>query len=89
MKPSTYVAALVRGHLRANPPLPAQELTALKQSVAALADVSRMLRHLSESRPAGSHSEALTLTRRAVKELEYRTQDLAKASLMSWESRCG
>jgi hypothetical protein len=89
MKPSTYVAALVRGHLCANPPLAAQELSALKQSVAALVKVSRMLRRLSENRPAGSSSEALTLTRRAVREVEYRTHDLARASLVSWESRSG
>ncbi len=36
MKASTYLAALARAHVRANPPIPAPELAALKESVAAL-----------------------------------------------------
>ena len=43
MKASTYLAALVRAHLRANPPLPASELAALKQSVIVLAGLGRLL----------------------------------------------
>lgn len=37
MKVSAYLAALVRAHVQANPPLPAGELVALKKSVAILA----------------------------------------------------
>ena len=37
MKASSYLAALVRAHVAANPPLAATELAALKQSVVVLA----------------------------------------------------
>ena len=37
MKDSAYIAALVRGHVAANPPLAAQELAALKAAVSVLA----------------------------------------------------
>jgi hypothetical protein len=88
MKASTYVAALVRGHLSAHPPLPGPELSALKQSVATLADVSRMLRRLTANPSINSTWDALALTRRAVKELEHHTQDFVTAALISWECRC-
>jgi hypothetical protein len=37
MKDSAYIAALVRGHIAANPPLATQQLTALKAAVSVLA----------------------------------------------------
>ena len=89
MKASTYLAALVRAHLVANPPLPAEELAALKQSVAVLADVNRVLRQLASGSSVGSLREALERTQAAVANVEYFTHDLARAALVSWESRSG
>ena len=43
MKPSAYIAALVRAHVAANPPWPANELAALKQSVAVLGSLGRLI----------------------------------------------
>jgi hypothetical protein len=72
---------------RANPPLAAQELSALKYSVAVLAGISghlvRALRNLSP----GDIRDALQRTQAAVAALEQRTHDFAKAALISWESR--
>jgi len=87
MKASAYLAALVRAHVVANPPLAAQELSALKYSVVVLAGVSghlvRALRNLSP----GDIRDALQRTQAAVAALEQCTHDFAKAALISWESR--
>ena len=84
---SAYLAALVRAHVAANPPLAAQELSALKYSVVVLAGISghlvRALRNLSPD----DIRDALQRTQAAVAALEQRTHDFAKAALISWESR--
>jgi hypothetical protein len=92
MKASTYLAALARAHLRANPPLPASELAALKQSIIVLAALGRVLVETSRN-PAlvGTEREdlrqQLSRTRTAVAALERHTHDLARAALISWETR--
>jgi hypothetical protein len=83
MKASTYLAALVRGHVVANPPLAARELAALKQSVVVLAALGRVLANLTP----GVSQEDLQRTRAALTDLEQRTHDLARAALISWETR--
>lgn len=87
MKASAYLAALVRAHVVADPPLAAQELSALKHSVAVLAGIGghlvRALRNLS----LGDIRDALQRTAAAVAALEQRTHDFAKAAFISWESR--
>jgi hypothetical protein len=92
MKASTYLAALARAHLRENPPLPASELAALKQSIIVLAALGRVLVETSRN-PAlvGTEREdlrqQLSRTRTAVAALERHTHDLARAALISWETR--
>ena len=88
MKPSGYLAALVRAHLTVNPPLTANELAALKQGVAVLAGVGRVLAQAIRlpSSP-GVAREELQRTRAALAALEQRTHDLARTALISWESR--
>jgi hypothetical protein len=87
MKASAYLAALARAHVVANPPLAAQELSALKYGVVVLAGTSgylvRALRNLS----SGDIRDALQRTQTAVAALEKHTHDFAKAALISWESR--
>jgi hypothetical protein len=88
MKPSTYFAALARAHLAVNPPLATDELMALKQSVGVLAGLGRLLAQAIRSPSApGIEREELQRTRAAVTALEQRTDDLARAALISWESR--
>ena len=88
MKPSAYLAALVRAHVAVNPPLTANELAALKQSVVVLAGVGRVLAQAIRLPSApGIAREEMQRTRAAVAALEQRTHDLARAALISWESR--
>jgi hypothetical protein len=88
MKPSAYLAALVRAHVAVNPPLTANELAALKQSVAVLAGVGRTLAQaIRLPSSIDVAREELQRTRAAVADLEQRTHDLARAALISWESR--
>jgi hypothetical protein len=91
MKASTYLAALVRAHVAANPPLAAAELAALKQSIIVLAGVGRLLARTARSPSLGGPErehlqENLGRTRAAVAALEERTHDLAYAALVSWET---
>jgi hypothetical protein len=92
MKVSAYLAALARAHVQANPPLPAAELSALKQSVEELALLGRTLAQISwRTGFGGPEREALRKdlgqTRTALAHLKQATHDLAKASLIAWESR--
>lgn len=92
MKPATYISALVRAHIATNPPLPAAELSALKNSVAVLAGIGTLLantsRHGIPSEPQGKiYLEAIGRTRAEVAALEQRIVDLTKAALIAWETR--
>ena len=92
MRASTYLAALTRAHLRANPPLPASELAALKQSITVLAALGRFLVETSRN-PAlvgterDDFRQQLSRTRTALATLERHTHDLVRAALISWETR--
>lgn len=92
VKASTYLAALARAHVAANPPLAVPELTALKQSILVLAGLRRLLAQTARNpaltgRDFEDLRQQLTRTRNAVTALEQRTHDLARAALISWESR--
>lgn len=86
MKPSAYIAALVRAHVAANPPWPANELAALKQSVAVLGSLGRLIAQSAKT-SAGISRDDLQRTRAAVAQLEQRTHEVVKAALISWERR--
>jgi hypothetical protein len=86
MKPSTYIAALVRAHIARNPPWPENELAMLKQTVVVLAGLGRLMAQAAES-GSGISRDDLQRTRAVVAALEERTHDLARATLISWESR--
>jgi hypothetical protein len=94
MKPSGYLAALVRAHLAADPPLSSGELKALKQSVAVLAALGTLLaqtaRNPALSGPALEDvRQTVSRTRAAVAALEQRTQEFARRALISWETQRG
>jgi len=93
-KPSTYIAALVRGHLARNPPLTAAELDAFKKAIVVLAGcgtlVSRTLRTVpGDSADWAERSRQLAALQAAVTVLEERMHDLVYESLRSWESNYG
>jgi hypothetical protein len=92
MKASTYLAALARAHVGANPPLAAAELATLKQSIVVLAGLGRLLAQTARN-PALTGAgledlrQNLSRTRGAVAGVEQHTHDFARAALISWESR--
>lgn len=92
MKPSAYLAALVRAHVAANPPLATKELAALKQSIVVLAGLGTLLAQTARN-PALTGPgledvrQNIGRTRAAVAALEQRTHDLVRTALISWESR--
>ena len=92
MKPSGYLAALVRAHVAVNPPLAANEVAALKQSIAVVAGLGTLLAQTARN-PALSGPgledlrQNITRARMAVAALEHRTHELVRRALISWESR--
>lgn len=92
MKDSGYIAALVRGHVAANPPLTTHELAAFKAGVSVLAGFVRLLaRSAREAARSGvltrDLQQELKRCRVLVSEVERRMHDFAQAALVSWESR--
>jgi hypothetical protein len=92
VKTATYLAAMARAHIAADPPLFANELAALKQSIATLAGLGMLLGQSIRS-PVLSASgleevrQILSRICAAVAALEQRTHHFAKAALIAWESR--
>jgi hypothetical protein len=92
MRASTYLAALVRAHVAASPPLTVDELAILKQGVAVLANLGRSMSYIARNAAQGGAlslelQKLLSQTRAVVDALERRTHDLARSALITWESR--
>jgi hypothetical protein len=92
MRASTYLAALVRAHVAANPPLTVDEISTLKQGVTLLAKLGQSLSHISRTAAQVGAlppelQTRLTQTHAVVAALERRTRDLARSALITWESR--
>jgi hypothetical protein len=92
MKDSGYIAALIRGHVAANPPLPTHELVAFKAAVSVLAGCGRLLaRSAREAAQTGvltrDLQQELGRSRALISEVEQRMHEFARAALISWESR--
>lgn len=91
MKYSTYAAALIRAHVRANPPMPIEELARLERS---LAEVSAMGRRLSQIAQGmrDEHGvdpglrEELAAVLRTVNEVRQAVREVVKVNRISWES---
>jgi hypothetical protein len=94
MKDSAYIAALVRGHVAANPLLATHELAAFKAAVSIFAGFGRILaRTALEAAQAGvlprDLQQDLSRSRALVADVERRMHEFARAALVSWESRVG
>jgi hypothetical protein len=91
MSYSAYVAALIRSHLRADPPMPLRELAQLERS---LAEVSAMGRSLTQSAALMAQGEGVELEmlaklaalRQGVEELRQSLREVVKVNRISWES---
>ena len=94
MASATYVAVLVRSHLRKLTPLPVEELSALKRSIADLGAVGRNLNQIARAHNAGGrgdgpgrqHLEAMLKIAVALRD---HVRDLLKANATSWERGYG
>lgn len=91
MKTSTYLAALVRAHIAANPPVPAAEFSKLKAMIGVLATLTRVLAELDRRvRETGEGARELETnlykTRVAIGALEIVISDFTRAALVSWET---
>jgi hypothetical protein len=94
IKDSAYIAALVRGHVAANPPLTTHELAAFKAGVSVLAGFGRLLaRTAREAAQTGvltrDLQQELSRSRALVLELERRMHEFVRAALVTWESGVG
>jgi hypothetical protein len=91
MASATYVSVLVRAHLRALPPLPKDELAALKHAVGELGAVGRNLNQIARAanqgaRIAGPGREEFKAILKICEALRNHTKDLIKANTASWVS---
>jgi hypothetical protein len=92
MRASTYLAALVRAHVAASPPLTVDELAILKRGVPVLANLGRSMSYIARNAAQGGalspeFQKLLSQTRAVVDALERRTRDIARSALITWESR--
>ena len=92
MKDSAYIAALVRGHVAASPPLASHELAAFKAGVSVLATFGRLLaRTAREAAQAGvltrDLQQELSRSRSLVANVERRMHEFSQAALVTWETR--
>jgi antitoxin component of RelBE/YafQ-DinJ toxin-antitoxin module len=91
IRPSTYVALLVRSHLRNLSPLPTDELTALKRSIAEIGAIGRNLNHIARTLnrgEEGDHPDVVYIQSllKALTGLRDHTKALVAANANSWET---
>ena len=91
MKPATYIAALVRSHLVADPPLPPGELAVLERAAAEVGAIGRNLNQIARAINSGSTVPAATasIIGRSIEAVEA-VREAAKAyvrvAIASWEA---
>ena len=90
MPSATYVSVLVRSHLRNLTPLPKEELSALKRSVAELGAIGRNLNQIARAanqggKPSGPGREDLRSMLKVAEALRDHVKALLRANQNSWE----
>jgi antitoxin component of RelBE/YafQ-DinJ toxin-antitoxin module len=91
---STYISYLVRSHLRAQAPLPTQELAALKRSVAEIGAIGRNINQIAravnqQQWPSGPDAAVLSEMVRVLAATRAHIKALINANLASWDSGHG
>ena len=89
MASATYVSILIRSHLRSLAPLPREELSALKRSVAELGAIGRNLNQIARAanqgaRPTGPGREDLKAMLRVAEGLRDHFKALLRANERCW-----
>jgi len=90
LRAATYVSVLLRAHLRNLPPLPKEELTALKGTVAELGAIGRNLNQMAIAsnqggRALGPSREDLHAFLKICTALRDNVKGLIKGNVASWE----
>jgi hypothetical protein len=93
MAPATFASVLVRSHLRNAPPLPKEELLALKLAVAELGAIGRNLNQLTRAanrgeKVGGPSREDLRAVLEVAAGLRDNVKGLLKANQISWHQGC-
>jgi DNA-binding NarL/FixJ family response regulator len=88
---ATYVSYLIRSHLRRLAPLPTQELTALKRSIAEVGAIGRNINQIAHAlnrgeQSAGPNGADLRAVLRALTALRDHVKALIRINLESWEA---
>jgi hypothetical protein len=91
MKYTTYAAALIRAHVRANPPMPIEELARIERSLAKISVIGRRLNQIAGAVGEGQGVDPglrveLTRVQQAVQELRQALREVVKVNRISWES---
>lgn len=94
LRPATYVALLVRGHLAEAAPVPSAELAALVHSVAELAKSVRVVERLARAASAGTNvdshaSQVGVMLLKACKAAWDDSRALVTANTASWRGGAG
>lgn len=89
MPAATYVALLVHAHLAEQPPLPREELVALKTAIGELAAVGRNLNHFVRALKSGTKGTGFTVNDgvtliKVCERLRDGIKDLVRANAASW-----
>ncbi len=90
MAPATYVSVLTRSHLRSLPPLPKNELLALKRTIGELGSIGRNLNQIAHAANQGQvvtgpGREDLEVMLRVCGALRDNLKRMLIANLKSWE----
>ena len=91
MKYTTYTAALIRAHVRADPPMPLEELSRFERGLAEISAIGRRLNQIAGAVSVGQGVNPglrveLTVVRQAVEDLRQTLREVVKVNRMSWES---
>lgn len=91
MPAATYIAVLVRAHLRTLAPLPSEEVAALKRSVAELSSIGRSLNQIARvahqtGRITGPNREDLRSMLKVCEAMREHVKELVRVNNATWES---
>jgi Bacterial mobilisation protein (MobC) len=91
MPAATYIAVLVRAHLRTLAPLPSEEVAALKRSVAELSAIGRNLNQIARvahqtGRITGPNRDDLRSMLKVCEAMREHVKELVRANRATWES---
>jgi len=90
IRPATYVALFVRAHLRNLSPLPTEELSSLKRSIAEVGAIGRNLYQIARAMNRGEQADEIEMAylqglMKVLAGLRDHTKALITANALSWE----